>query len=156
MDLVITTALIPERPAPILISKEMVESMKAGSAIMDLAAINGGNCELTQLDKIINHRGVLIDGTSNIPSTMSFHASELYAKNIYNFIEHILNNEEKKLNKEEEITAGATLIDNGTIYIECNDGRYCNGWFHPCCNPNIILPKDNKDKKYICYGCKTL
>ena len=93
----------------------MVENMKPGSTIMDLAAINGGNCELTQLDKIINHRGVLIDGTSNIPSTMSFHASELYAKNIYNFIEHILNNEEKKLNKEEEITDGATLIDNGTI-----------------------------------------
>ncbi|SVD82615.1 uncharacterized protein METZ01_LOCUS435469, partial [marine metagenome] len=81
----------------------------------DLAAINGGNCELTKLDEIINHKGVLIDGTSNIPSTMSFHASELYAKNIYNFIEHILNNEEKKLNKKEEITAGATLIDNGAI-----------------------------------------
>ena len=115
MDLVITTALIPERPAPILINQNMVENMKPGSTIMDLAAINGGNCELTKLDEIINHRGVLIDGTSNIPSTMSFHASELYAKNIYNFIEHILNNEEKKLNKEEEITAGATLIDNGTI-----------------------------------------
>ena len=99
----------------ILINKNMVENMKPGSAIMDLAAINGGNCELTQLDKIIHHRGVLIDGTSNIPSTMSFHASELYAKNIYNFIEHIFNNDEKKLNKEEEITSGATLIDNGVI-----------------------------------------
>ena len=113
MDLVITTALIPERPAPKLISKSMVENMKPGSAIMDLAAINGGNCDLTQLDEIINHNGILIDGTSNIPSSMSMHATELYSKNVFNFVNHIFNNEEKTLNKEEEITAGATLLDKG-------------------------------------------
>ena len=118
MDLVITTALIPERPAPILISKTMVENMRPGSAIMDLASINGGNCELTKLDEIINHKGVLIDGTSNIPSSMSIHATELYAKNVFNFIDHILNNEEKKLNNQEEITAGATLLDNGIVNNE--------------------------------------
>ena len=118
MDLVITTALIPERPAPKLISQTMVESMKPGSVIMDLAAINGGNCDLTQIDKIINHNGVLIDGTSNIPSSMSIHATELYAKNVFNFVNHIFNNEEKVLNKEEEITAGATLLNKGLINNE--------------------------------------
>ena len=118
MDLVITTALIPERPAPKLISQTMVESMKPGSVIMDLAAINGGNCDLTQIDKIINHNGVLIDGISNIPSSMSIHATELYAKNVFNFVNHIFNNEEKVLNKEEEITAGATLLNKGLINNE--------------------------------------
>ena len=113
MDLVITTALIPERPAPILITKKMVESMKHGSTIMDLAASNGGNCEFTKADEIINHNGVIIDGYCNLPSTMAFHASQLYAKNIYNLIEHIY--QEETLNFEEEITQGSTLIHNGKI-----------------------------------------
>ena len=113
MDLVITTALIPERPAPILITKKMVESMKHGSTIMDLAASNGGNCEFTKADEIINHNGVIIDGYCNLPSTMAFHASQLYAKNIYNLIEHIY--QEETLNFEEEITQGSTLIHNGEI-----------------------------------------
>ncbi len=113
MDLVITTALIPERPAPILITKKMVESMKHGSTIMDLAASNGGNCEFTKADEIINHNGVIIDGDCNLPSTMAFHASQLYAKNIYNLIEHIY--QEETLNFEEEITQGSTLIHNGKI-----------------------------------------
>ena len=113
MDLVITTALIPERPAPILITKKMVENMKHGSTIMDLAASNGGNCEFTKADEIINHNGVIIDGYCNLPSTMAFHASQLYAKNIYNLIEHIY--QEETLNFEEEITQGSTLIHNGKI-----------------------------------------
>ena len=113
MDLVITTALIPERPAPILITKKMVENMKHGSTIMDLAASNGGNCEFTKADEIINHNGVIIDGYCNLPSTMAFHASQLYAKNIYNLIEHIY--QEENLNFEEEITQGSTLIHNGKI-----------------------------------------
>ena len=113
MDLVITTALIPERPAPILITKKMVESMKHGSTIMDLAASNGGNCEFTKADEIINHNGVIIDGYCNLPSTMAFHSSQLYAKNIYNLIEHIY--QEETLNFEEEITQGSTLIHNGKI-----------------------------------------
>jgi len=114
MDLVITTALIPEKPAPILIDKSMVESMKAGSAIIDLAALNGGNCELTKTDEIIKHNHVTIDGRSNIPSTMPEHASQLYAKNLFNLFNHIYN-ENNELNMEEEITNGSTLINKGVI-----------------------------------------
>ena len=69
-DLVITTALIPGKPAPTLINKDIVENMKMGSVIVDLASENGGNCELTQKDEIITHKGVIIDGTSNFPATM--------------------------------------------------------------------------------------
>lgn len=114
MDLVISTALIPERPAPILIDKAMVESMKSGSAIIDLAALNGGNCELTKTDEIITHNHITIDGRSNIPSTMPEHASQLYAKNLFNLFNHIYD-ENNDLNMKEEITNGSTLINKGTI-----------------------------------------
>ena len=114
IDLVITTALIPEKPAPKLIDKSMVERMKPGSAIIDLAALNGGNCELTKTDEIIEHNHVIIDGRSNIPSTMPKHASQLYAKNLFNLFNHIYN-ENNELNMEEEITNGSTLINKGTI-----------------------------------------
>ena len=73
-DIVITTALIPGRPAPILISDKMVKSMASGSVIMDLAAENGGNCSLTQPDQIVNVDGIIIDGTINLAGTMSVHA----------------------------------------------------------------------------------
>ena len=96
MDMVITTALIPERPAPILITKEMVESMKPGSVIMDLAAPNGGNCELTKQDEVINHNGVTIDGMTNLPGTMPAHASFLYAKNLNNLFSYIFKDEKKR------------------------------------------------------------
>jgi len=114
MDIVISTALIPERPAPILIDKQMVESMPAGSAIIDLAAINGGNCELTQCDGIIKHNNVTIDGRSYLPSTMAQDASILYAKNLFNLFKHIYN-EENPLNLEDEITNGSILINKGKI-----------------------------------------
>ena len=114
IDLVITTALIPEKPAPKLIDKSMVERMKPGSAIIDLAALNGGNCELTKTDEIIEHNHVIIDGRSNIPSTMPKHASQLYAKNLFNLFNHIYN-ENNELNMEEEITNGSTLINKGTV-----------------------------------------
>jgi NAD(P) transhydrogenase subunit alpha len=114
MDLVITTALIPEKPAPILIDTTMVESMKPGSAIIDLAAINGGNCELTKSDEVLIHNNITIDGRSNFPSTMPQHSSQLYARNVYNLITHIYN-EEGSLNMEDEITQGSTLVNSGNI-----------------------------------------
>ena len=114
MDLVITTALIPEKPAPILIDTTMVESMKPGSAIIDLAAINGGNCELTKSDEVLIHNNITIDGRSNFPSTMPQHSSQLYSRNIYNLITHIYN-EEGSLNMEDEIAQGSTLINSGDI-----------------------------------------
>ena len=114
MDIIISTALIPERPAPILIDKDMVESMKPGSAIMDLAAINGGNCELTQCDKVITHNHIIIDGRSYLPSTMAQDASQLYSKNLFNLFNHIYNNE-NPLNLEDEITNGSLILNKGQV-----------------------------------------
>ncbi len=114
MDIIISTALIPERPAPILIDKDMVESMKPGSAIIDLAAINGGNCELTKCDEIINHNNIIIDGRSYLPSTMSQDASQLYSKNVFNLFNHIYNND-NPLNLEDEITTGSLLLNKGEV-----------------------------------------
>ena len=114
MDLVITTALIPERPAPILIDKQMVESMRSGSVIIDLAALNGGNCELTKCDEIIDHNNITIDGRSNLPSTMAEHSSQLYSRNIFNLIDHIFS-EDNTLNIEDEITHGSMLLNKGKI-----------------------------------------
>ena len=115
MDLVITTALIPERPAPILISKEMVESMKAGSTVMDLAAPNGGNCEVTKPDEVITHSGVKIDGMTNLPATMPNHASSLYAKNLFNLFSYIYKDDTVEFDMEDEIVTGSMLFNKGSI-----------------------------------------
>ena len=117
MDIIISTALIPERPAPILIDKNMVESMKPGSVIMDLAAINGGNCELTECDKVITHNHIIIDGRSYLPSTMAQDASQLYSKNLFNLFNHIYNND-NPLNLEDEITNGSLILNKGNINNE--------------------------------------
>jgi len=114
MDIIISTALIPERPAPILIDKGMVESMKPGSAIMDLAAINGGNCELTKCDEVIIHNHIIIDGRSYLPSTMAQDASQLYSKNLFNLFNHIYNND-NPLNLEDEITNGSLILNKGQV-----------------------------------------
>ncbi|MCS5652307.1 MAG: Re/Si-specific NAD(P)(+) transhydrogenase subunit alpha [Candidatus Marinimicrobia bacterium] len=117
-DMVITTALIPGRRAPILIPKDMVEGMKPGSVIMDLAAENGGNCELTEKDRIITVYNVIIDGTANLPSTMPIHATQLYAKNITSFITYMFKDGELKLDMEDEIISGAMFTHNGEITHE--------------------------------------
>ena len=114
-DVVITTALIPGRPAPLLIPTTMVDAMKPGSIIMDLAAENGGNCELTQKDEIIKHNHVTIDGTSNIPGTMPVHASELYSKNITAFLTYMVKDGEINLDLEDEIISGAMFTHKGEI-----------------------------------------
>src|ERR687898_1194045 len=89
MDIVITTALVPGRNAPQLVDKEMVESMKPGSVIADLAAESGGNCELTESGETVEHEGVKILGPVNLPSSMPIHASQLLSRNMYNLIGHI-------------------------------------------------------------------
>ena len=114
-DLVITTALIPGKPAPTLINKDIVENMKMGSVIVDLASENGGNCELTQKDEIITHKGVIIDGTSNFPATMQTHASQLYSKNISSFVKHMLKEGQLNLDLKDEIIAGAMFTHKGEI-----------------------------------------
>ena len=117
-DIVITTALIPGRPAPILIPEHMVKGMGPGSVIMDLASENGGNCELTEPGEIVIKHGVTIDGTTNIPATMSVHATELYAKNIQALITHIYNKEDLTLKLDDEITTGSMYLHNGEIVDE--------------------------------------
>ena len=103
-DIIITTALIPGKQAPLLISKKMVENMKPGSVVVDLAAIAGGNCECTELDKIVEYKGVKILGDSNLISKVSNDASRLYAKNLYNFVKHLIG-KDKKINLKDEITS---------------------------------------------------
>ena len=117
-DMVITTALIPGKPAPLLIPTTMVEGMKSGSVIMDLASENGGNCELTKTDEIIVHKGVTIDGISNIPGTMPIHASELYAKNITAFLTYMIKDLEINLDLEDEIISGAMYTHLGEVTNE--------------------------------------
>ena len=117
-DVVVTTALIPGKPAPNLIPESMVNSMKPGSIIMDLASENGGNCELTKKDEIITHNGVTIDGSSNIPGSMPVHASELYAKNITAFLTYMIENGELKLNLDDEIISGSMYTHLGEITNE--------------------------------------
>ncbi len=114
-DIVITTALIPNRPAPMLIPTSMVESMAPGSVIMDLASENGGNCELTKENEVVNHNGVLIDGNSNLPSTMAYHSSQLFSKNIEAIIDHCHSEDGFKLDKEDEIIDGMLFMENGDV-----------------------------------------
>ena len=114
-DMVVTTALIPGRKAPILIGKDVVDIMKPGSVIMDLAAENGGNCELTKKDEVVNHNKIIIDGTSNIPATMPVHASELYAKNIAALITYMTDESKINLDMEDEIISGSTFTHDGKI-----------------------------------------
>ena len=102
----------------ILSSDEVVKSMNLGSVIMDLAAENGGNCSLTQPDKIVNTNGVIIDGTINLAWTMSVHASQLYAKNVSAFILHGYDKDKKEFNLEDESVSGSMFINNGKIVDE--------------------------------------
>jgi NAD(P) transhydrogenase subunit alpha len=116
-DMVITTALIPGRPAPKLITAAMVESMKAGAVIVDLAAERGGNCELTQPGKTIEVKGVRIAGPINLAGTVPVNASNLYAKNLLTFLETLFDKKEKKLavNWDDEIVKGVLVAKDGKI-----------------------------------------
>lgn len=117
VDIIITTALIPGRPAPELITAGMVETMKEGSVIVDLAAETGGNCALTQKDKIVVKHGVTIVGYTDLPSRLARQASRLYAMNLY----HLLNdmtpgkNGELVVDFEDEVVRGATVVKEGDI-----------------------------------------
>jgi H+-translocating NAD(P) transhydrogenase subunit alpha len=108
-DVVITTALIPGRPAPRLIPRAAIESMRPGSVIVDLAAEAGGNAELTQADGEISHDGVTILGPTNLPSSMPYHASQLYARNVTALVQHLAPEGELNLDFEDEITSGACV-----------------------------------------------
>src|SRR5215204_333176 len=108
-DVVITTALIPGRAAPRLIPASAVAAMRPGSVIVDLAAEAGGNCELTEAGEEVVREGVTIVGTTNLPSSMPFHASQLYARNVSALLQHLAPEGELVLDFEDEITAGACV-----------------------------------------------
>jgi NAD(P) transhydrogenase subunit alpha len=116
-DIVITTALVPGRPAPRLISRAMVESMKPGAIIVDLAAERGGNCELTRPGEIVEHDGVRIDGRLNLAGQVPVNASSLYAKNLLTFLELMIDKKEKtlKVDWEDEIIKGTLVAKGGQI-----------------------------------------
>lgn len=119
-DIVITTALIPGRPAPKLISKAMVESMAPGSVIVDLAAERGGNCALTKADKVVVHKGVTIIGFANMAGRIASSASGLYARNLSAFLETLIDKEKKALavDWEDELVAATLLTRDGKIVHE--------------------------------------
>lgn len=116
-DIVITTALIPGRKAPVLVTEEMVKSMKAGSVIVDLAVEQGGNCPLSELGKVVEKHGVKLVGHANVPSRLSADSTALYAKNLLNFVTLLIDKESKqlKINWEDEIVKGVALTKGGQV-----------------------------------------
>jgi len=114
-DLVITTAMVPGRKAPVLITEEQVNQMKHGAIIIDLAAAQGGNCELSEMRKTVIKNGVKIIGSTMAPESVSTNASELYAKNMYNFLIHLTEDNKFKWELEEEITDGTLIVHEGKI-----------------------------------------
>lgn len=117
-DIVITTAQIPGRKAPVLVTTDMLERMKTGSVVIDLAAATGGNTALTENNKTIVHKGVTIVGESNLPSAMPADASKLYAKNVFNFLQLLIKNGDLVLNFSDDIVQGACITHSGAITSE--------------------------------------
>ena len=117
-DLVITTAAVPGRPAPRLIRKEAVARMKAGAVIVDIAAESGGNCELTRAGEIVLVNGVRIVGPVNLASQLPYHASEMYARNLFNLLQPALKNGEFKIDWSDEVFASSVLTHEGVIRHE--------------------------------------
>ena len=115
---VISTAAIPGRDAPKIITKAMVEAMKPGSVIVDLAAESGGNCELTKAGETVDHGGVLVHGPVNIASMIPVNASEMYAKNLYNFLSPMIKEGKLELDWEDEVIAKSALTHAGKIMHE--------------------------------------
>jgi len=115
VDVVLTTAQIPGAPAPMLVSREMVERMRPGSVIVDVAAPSGGNCELTRPGEEVRHGGVLIIGPTDLASRVAVDASEMYARNIYNFISPAIKDGELEIDWDDEVFAKSALTRDGDI-----------------------------------------
>ena len=116
-DIIITTALIPGRPAPVLITEETVRAMKPGSVIVDMAVEAGGNCPLSELDKIVVKHGVHLIGIANLPGLVAADSSALYARNLMNFLNLMLdaNSGEFKVNREDEVIGGTLVCAGGEV-----------------------------------------
>jgi NAD(P) transhydrogenase subunit alpha len=129
---VITTAVIPGKKAPVLVTAEMVEKMEPGSVVVDLAAERGGNCELTRPDETVRHHEVTILGPLNLPSTVPYHASQMYAKNISTFLLHLVKEGSLVLDADDEIAAGTLITRSGEIV-------------HPALRPGTTEPSGEEN-----------
>jgi NAD(P) transhydrogenase subunit alpha len=118
VDVVISTALIPGRKAPILITEAMVHDMRAGAVIVDLAAEAGGNCEVTRPGEDVRHNGVTVSGPLNLPATLPAHASQMFARNVSTFLAHITKEGKLVLDMQDEITRGTCVTQGGNIVNE--------------------------------------
>ena len=114
-DIVITTALVIGKKAPILVTEEMVKSMKPGSVVVDMAVESGGNCEVSELNKTVVKHNVTIIGQANLPSSLPVNASELYAKNISTLLLHLATKDGFKWEMDEDITKGSLIVHNGEL-----------------------------------------
>jgi H+-translocating NAD(P) transhydrogenase subunit alpha len=117
-DVVITTAAIPGRPAPKIITAAMVQAMRRGSVIVDLAAETGGNCELTEPGKTVEVNGVVIHGPLNVPSAMPVHASEMYAKNLFNLVSPFIKDGNLALDFDDDVIKGCVYVRDGRVVHE--------------------------------------
>jgi NAD(P) transhydrogenase subunit alpha len=140
-DVVITTAAVPGRPAPILVTTSMVERMVEGSVIVDMAADGGGNCELTEAGKDIEHHGVVVCGLANPPSAMPTHASFLYSRNMANFLALIVAEGELRPDFDDEIVAGSCVVRAGAV-VHGPTAELLNGGGPPAETPSDAPPKE--------------
>jgi H+-translocating NAD(P) transhydrogenase subunit alpha len=114
-DVVITTAVVPGKKAPVLVTADMVRGMAPGSVVVDLAAERGGNCELTRPDEVVVERGVTVLGPTNLPSTVPYHASQMYAKNITTFLLHLVKDGAVRVDTGDEITRDTLIAKGGEV-----------------------------------------
>ena len=117
-DVVITTAAIPGKRSPVLVTADMVAGMAQGSVIVDLAAERGGNCELTQADQVVSAHGVTIYGPTNLPSTVPYHASQMYARNVATFVAHLMKDQSLNIDMADEITRETLVTRDGQVVHE--------------------------------------
>jgi NAD(P) transhydrogenase subunit alpha len=121
-DIVISTAQVFGKKAPLLLTADMVKTMREGSVIVDLAAEQGGNCELTVAGEIVQEHGITIYGPVNLPATMPVHASQMYSRNVTNLLKHIYQAEDRKLDFEDEITGSCCVTRGGELVNEIVKG----------------------------------
>lgn len=134
-DIVITTAAIPGKKAPVLVTTEMVEAMAPGSVVVDLAAERGGNCEVTEAGKTVNHNGVTVLGPCNLPSDVPVHASEMFSKNILTFLQLMIRDGQLNINTDDEIIRD-TLLTRG--------GKIVNNRINELLNPTPEVPAETQ------------
>ena len=150
VDIIITTALIPGRPAPELVTEEMVKSMKEGSVIVDLAAEMGGNCKLTEADKVIVKHGVTIIGYTDLPSRLATQSSQLYATNLRHLLNDLTPDKDGNIfiNMEDEIIRGATVIKEGEVTWPPPAPKISAAPVKPAVEPVVEKPEEAKKRPW--------